>query len=321
MSEQSTGQPTISVLMPVYNAGRYLHQAIDSILRQTFGDFEFICVNDGSTDDSPKILRECAGRDPRIRIIDRANGGVTSALNAGLAVARGEFVARMDADDVADLSRFQRQLQYMNENPKCVAVGCLVIQTDAAGVERNRSRPILSHEEITDRLWNGDASVLPHFGAFIRRTALTQIGNYREQFRTAQDLDLFLRLSEIGQLANVAEYLMFYRVHENSVGGRLSKDQAKNSREILRQAYERRGMKLPAHLEKWSNLTVALNQSRWAWQALEQHRYADARKLTWSVLRRQPLTGKSWYLAFHTALGPCRPFLRATVRRLRGVKS
>ncbi len=83
MSEPSTAPPTISVLMPVYNAQRYLRQAIDSILGQSAGDFEFICVNDGSTDSSPQILRECAQRDPRLRIVDRANGGVTSALNAG----------------------------------------------------------------------------------------------------------------------------------------------------------------------------------------------------------------------------------------------
>ncbi len=235
----------------------------------------------------------------------------------GLAIARGEFVARMDADDVAAPSRFQRQLEYMREHPECVAVGCLVIQTDAGGVERNRSRPYLTHEQIADCLWDGDSSALPHFGAFMRRSVLGQIGNYREEFRTAQDLDLFLRLSEVGKLANVGEYLMYYRVHEGSVGARQGKEQTRNAREILRQAYERRGMKLPRHLAKWSNLTVAVNQSRWAWQALEEQRYADARRLAWSVLRRRPAQGKSWHLALHAALGPCRTYLRSAVRSLR----
>src|SRR5947199_10495205 len=94
--------PIISVVMPVYNASRFLRAAIDSILGQTFGDFEFLCIDDGSTDESPAILREYAQRDQRIRIITKSNGGVTSALIAGVDEARGEFVARMDADDIAD---------------------------------------------------------------------------------------------------------------------------------------------------------------------------------------------------------------------------
>ncbi len=320
MADTSTIPPAISVLMPVYNAGQYLRQAMDSILSQTVTDFEFLCIDDGSTDDSPQILSSYGARDSRVRILTRANSGVTAALNAGLAIARGQYVARMDADDVADPFRFEHQLAYMNQHPECAAVGCLVVHTDAAGAERDRSRPYLTHEQITDCLWNGNSSAMPHFGAFIRRAALTQIGNYREQFRTAQDLDLFLRMSEIGRLANVPLYLMRYREHEKSVGARKATQQARNAREILRQAYQRRGMKLPTHLAKWGNVTVALNRTRWAWKALEEKRYADARAHAWCVLRQRPGQRKSWNLAFHAALGPCRGYLRSTLHRLRSFR-
>jgi glycosyltransferase involved in cell wall biosynthesis len=319
MSEPTHLPPTISVLMPAYNAQRYLRQSIDSILSQTISDFEFICVDDGCTDGSPQILGEYARRDSRIVIITRANGGVTSALNAGLAVARGEYVARMDADDIAEPSRLERQLEYMTNHPECAAVGCWVIHIDARGAEGQRSERRLTHEQITDCLWEGNGGALPHFGAFIRRNLLTQIGNYREQFPTAQDLDLFLRLCEVGRLANIPEFLMRYREHETSVGATRAKQQARNAREILRQAYERRGIKLPDHLAKWENIYVTAGRSRWAWQALEEGRYADARKHAWSVLRSKPRRRNSWQLAFHAALGPARPYLRAAIRAIRSL--
>jgi glycosyltransferase involved in cell wall biosynthesis len=317
MSEPTRPSPTISVVMPVYNAQRYLHQAIDSILSQTFSDFEFICVDDGCTDGSPQILKEYCQRDSRVVIITRANGGVTSALNAGLAGARGQYIARMDADDVAEPSRFERQLEYMNNHPECAAVGCWVIHIDDNGAEEQRSERHPTHELITGCLWEGNAGALPHFGAFIRRNLLTQIGNYREQFPTAQDLDLFLRLAEIGKLANIPEFLMRYREHEGSVGASRAKQQARNAREVLRQAYERRGMELPDRLARWENVYVTVNQSRWVWRALEEGRYGDARRHAWGVLRSKPGRGNSWRLAFHAALGPARPYLRSALRALR----
>ncbi len=311
--------PAISVLMPVYNAARHLREAMESILAQTFGDFEFLCVDDGSADNSPAMLKDYADRDPRVRVITKPNGGVTSALNAGLKVARGEFIARMDADDIADPRRFELQIELMRSHPEYVAVGCHVIHMDGNGIDRHHSPPITTHEEITACLWNGNSSALPHYGAFMRRDALTRIGNYREQFRTAQDLDLFLRLSDVGKLANVPKPLMRYRVHEGSVGAKKAEEQAKNAREILRQAYERRGMKLPKRLAKWSNVVVSTNRLRWGWAALEEGRHADARGHAWNVLRHAPTRKYAWQLALHAALGPARQRLRSIARALRKI--
>ncbi|MDB5357184.1 MAG: glycosyl transferase family 2 [Phycisphaerales bacterium] len=308
---------TISVLMPVYNAGKHLREAMDSILGQTFSDFEFLCVNDGSTDDSPAILAEYARRDPRVRIVTKTNGGVTSALNAGLKIARGEFVARMDADDIAIPDRFAAQLEHFRDHPQCVAVGCHVMMMDASGTDNERATPTATHEEITASLWEGHGGALPHFGAMIRRSAVEKIGLYREQFRTAQDLDLFLRLSEIGRLENVPRILMRYRVHEGSVGAARSQEQARNAREILRQAYERRGQKLPRRLKNWDNLVVATNRLKWGWEALSAGRFADARTHAWYVLRRSPLRRFAWQLALHALLGAKRERARAAYRSMR----
>lgn len=309
--------PVISVVMPVYNAGPYLPEAIESILNQSFGDFEFVCVNDGSTDASLQVLEEYAGRDSRIRILSQSNAGVTKALNAGLAIARGEYIARMDGDDIADPCRFQEQLNYMRDHPDCASVGCLVIHVTASGEERDRSKPDITDQQIRDRLYNGDSTAMPHYGSFMRRDQLNRIGCYREEFSSAQDLDLFLRLCEVGTLANVPLYLMRYREHEGSVGARRSEEQARNAREILRQAYQRRGLPLPPHLAQWTNVLVNVNRSRWAWAALQQRRYADARAHAWRVLRSAPLRKSSWHLAFHAALGPLRPALRSIVRLFR----
>ncbi|MDB5330483.1 MAG: glycosyl transferase family 2 [Phycisphaerales bacterium] len=309
--------PTISVLMPVYNAGKHLRPAMDSILGQSFDDFEFLCVDDGSTDDSPAILTEYACRDPRVNVITKSNGGVTSALNAGLKVARGEFIARMDADDIAIPDRFAAQLEHFREHPECVAVGCHVMMMDANGVDTERTNPITTHEEITASLWEGHGGALPHFGAMMRRAAVEKIRLYREQFRTAQDLDLFLRLSEVGRLGNVPRILMRYRVHEGSVGAARSQEQARNAREILRQAYERRGQKLPRRLKNWDNLVVTTNRLKWGWEAVKAGRFPDARTHAWGVLRRKPFRRYAWQLAFHAVLGSQRERARALYRAVR----
>src|SRR5487761_1677094 len=112
--------PRCSVLMPVYNAERYVGHAVESILRQTWHDFEFLIIDDGSTDRSPEMLRAYAERDPRILLVSRANTGYLRALNEGWPLCRGEYVARMDADDVAMPERLQRQIAFLDAHPDCL---------------------------------------------------------------------------------------------------------------------------------------------------------------------------------------------------------
>ena len=119
--------------MLAYNAGRYVAEAVESILAQTYTDFEFLIIDDGSTDRTLKVLKQYAARDPRIHLVSRPNRGLVATLNEGLALARAEFIARMDADDIALPHRFERQIAYMREHPDIICVGSAVMTMDQAG--------------------------------------------------------------------------------------------------------------------------------------------------------------------------------------------
>src|SRR5579859_2675921 len=143
--------PLVSVAMPVYNAQRYLAQAVDSILAQSFKDFEFIIIDDGSTDSSTEILRKYEAADPRIRLFSRPNTGLTIALNEALGYARGRYLARMDSDDVSLPRRLEKQVAFMEDHPDHVAVGCRVVLIDPDAELLGEIYRFESHEQI-DRL-------------------------------------------------------------------------------------------------------------------------------------------------------------------------
>ena len=236
--------PAISVVMPVYNAQAYLYAAVESILAQTTKDFELIAVDDGSTDSSPQLLQQLAQRDARIRIISRPNTGIVGALNDGLAAARGELIARMDADDLSLPHRFERQLAYLRANPQCVAVGSAVLQIDPDGDPICIQPWAESHEEIDRQLLCGGGG-LAHPTAMIRTSAIRKIGGYRKEYQWVEDKDLWLRLGEIGQLANLREPLVQYRLHEGSVCWRRAAEQRRLWEKLLNETYARRGILQP----------------------------------------------------------------------------
>ncbi len=149
--------PVISVILPVYNGEAYLALAVDSILVQTFRDFELIAVHGGSTDRSPEILRDFADRDMRVRVVRQDGKGLVGALNQGIALARGELLARMDADDIAHPDRFATQVAFLRGNPDIAVVGSAMTLIDEAGRcatstiprSRRRSRDVSN----MDRRW------------------------------------------------------------------------------------------------------------------------------------------------------------------------
>jgi glycosyltransferase involved in cell wall biosynthesis len=207
---------SVSVVMSVYNGEKYLAEAIDSILAQTFGDFEFIIVDDGSMDGSAQILAEHSARDGRIRVLSQENRGLTKSLNTAISHARAPLIARMDADDIALPCRFERQVAAFDTNPRLVGLGTAVATfTDGRANRRTRS-VTCGGEAIRSALET--RNVMNHPSAMIRAEALRDIGGYREKFITSQDYDLWLRLAETGDLDNLPETLLRYRVH----GGRTS---------------------------------------------------------------------------------------------------
>lgn len=210
-------KPNISVLMSVHNGRKYLVEAVESILNQTFRDFEFIIVDDGSSDGSTEILKYYAGRDSRVRLIIQENQGLTKSLNTALGIARGEYIARMDADDISRLDRFANQLSFLRAHPEVVCVGAEVELVTEDGIRLGVRNHPNGHESIRRRLLLGDGGAMTHPVILFRREIALKIGGYDENFTTTQDLDFYLRLSEVGFLENLPEILLDWRQHPRSV--------------------------------------------------------------------------------------------------------
>jgi cellulose synthase/poly-beta-1,6-N-acetylglucosamine synthase-like glycosyltransferase len=204
--------PDISVVMAVFNAARFLRPAIESILAQTHGDFEFIIVDDGSTDDTAKIAASYS--DPRIRFVAQAHKGLVATLNHGVQLARGEFVARMDGDDLSHPRRLQKQLEFMRAHPQCAVVGT----TYEVIYENARSQRVeavlLDDEDIRAEILARNP--FAHGSVMMRRAALELPEVYRD-IPSAEDWDLWLRLSQRWRLANLPEVLYSWRQTTGSV--------------------------------------------------------------------------------------------------------
>lgn len=199
--------PMISVVMSVYNGEKHVEKAVFSILSQTFSDFEFIIINDGSTDDTQKILESF--KDDRITLINQENLGLTHALNRAIALTKGKFIARQDADDLSKPLRLEMQLAYMTEHPEVGLLGTRFEHIDENEVVVRRGLPPLENKALQDRL--PLINQFCHTSVLIRREALDKVGAYREYFKYAQDYDLWLRISEQYEIANLEELLCSYR--------------------------------------------------------------------------------------------------------------
>ena len=208
--------PRVSVLMPVYNGERFLAAAIDSILAQTFGDFEFIIVDDGSTDHSAAIISDYARRDGRIRSLrHQTNRGQSSALNTGLAAARGEFIAGMDADDISLPERLRMQVDFLGSHPAIGVVGAARQDVDAALQPIRAVQPPTDHKRIVFNLLFGMPSICGAL-AMTRRSLLSAVGGYTPDV-VVNDWELLTRLAHRTRFANLPESLYRYRQHDSAV--------------------------------------------------------------------------------------------------------
>jgi glycosyltransferase involved in cell wall biosynthesis len=200
--------------MSVYNGQKYLREAIDSVLNQTFADFELIAIDDGSTDGSGAVLREYT--DPRLKLLtNETNLGLIGSLNRGLAAARGEYVARQDCDDLLEPERLAKQVAYLDAHPDVVLVGTWMQLIDEHGADITLWRYPTTNAEIRwAMLFN---TAVGHPAAMFRAAVARDAGGYSPDFLFAEDYDLWSRLAARGNVANIPEPLQRYRVHGNTV--------------------------------------------------------------------------------------------------------
>lgn len=207
--------PLISVVMPVYNAEKYLVEAIESILEQTYEKFEFLIINDGSTDSSSIIIDSYAKKDSRITHVKNQNQGISLSLNCGIALAKGEYIARMDADDISLAVRFEEQIKFMEKNQNVGVCGTWVDLIGEIKAGEYKRHPT-SDEELKVRLLFSVCFVHP--SVIMRRELLVRTNNfYDPTYTSAQDYELWSRLKDCTQFANIPKTLMKYRVLSDSV--------------------------------------------------------------------------------------------------------
>ena len=300
--------PSVSVLMPVYNAEAYVAEAIDSILRQSFTDFEFLIVNDGSSDGSLAILERYAAQDARIRLISRANTGYVAALNEMVQLARGEFLARMDADDVAMSDRFKLQVMRLRQEPDLVCLGGAHGMIDEKGRWLTCLAMPEENEEIQNLALKGHTPI-NHPCAMMRRSAVLQVGAYDTHLNPCEDLDLWLRLGEVGKLANLKEMVLKYRLHPNSVSEKQGELQNQKAREACQRAWQRRKMNGTFEAsELWRPGRDRPSRHRfmlrYGWWAFNSGQRQTALLYGYRAIQVLPWQGEGWRLLASAALKP-----------------
>lgn len=203
--------PAFSVVMPVRNGAPYLELAVRSVLEQTFADFEFIIIDDGSSDQTPAILSSLAKSDARICLLRTSGEGIVVALNEGIRAARGTIIARMDADDIAMPERFEMQVEALRAMPHLVAIGSCAITIDEKGRETGRMTVPTDASTAMAELMRSNSFIHPSM--IFRREPAVDAGLYRPACIYAEDYDLWLRLSERGKMANLGQSLIRFRRH------------------------------------------------------------------------------------------------------------
>jgi hypothetical protein len=260
-------KPLVSVVMVVCNVDRFLAESIESVLAQTFSDFEFIIVDFGSTDQSKAIISSYAARDSRIRMHEIPNCGLAVARNASCALARGQYIAIADADDVCLPERLLWQIEFMEKHPGVGLLGGAMEWIDAKG-----RRLFVNGGPTEDHEIRSALAFRNPFGqnaVMIRRDTFTFVGGYRTVFAQAEDYDLWLRISEHFQCANLKQVVVKYRVHPNQESFRRRRQQTLCKLAAQVSALSR-GNGKPDPLESVQEITPALLMGLGVPQARQQ---------------------------------------------------
>ncbi len=212
----NTGQPLVSVVMPVYNAAPYLTTAINSIQQQIVTNWELIIVDDGSTDDSVKIAQEFEAQDGRIKLFQQPHSGVSTTANFALSKARAPYIARMDADDIAFPNRLDRQLTYLQQHPETVAVGAQCVLINGQGETIGQKTFPTIFEELKQMMFYYYPLQQPTL--MVNSQLLpADFKWYAPGLQAAEEHELLFKLLQFGQVVNLPDFLLFYRLHAHNV--------------------------------------------------------------------------------------------------------
>jgi glycosyltransferase involved in cell wall biosynthesis len=298
--------PEVTVVIPAYNLSSYLPDAVQSVQQQDYrGPLSVIVLDDGSSDSTLQVAQRLARDATNITVHTQLNQGRAKTRNRLLQLARSELVAWLDADDLASPSWLTDQVAYLNEHTDCVAVSGQGYSMTARG---NAIGPIehpLSGDEIDRRHLVGEANAFFQSCVTLRKSAALRAGGYNERYPCAEDYDLWLRLAEIGSLANVTACHLFYRVHATSANWTVNVEQRRQGHAIMNEARQRRGLALlegagqaipPAKKDDWNRRLYWINI------ALRSGNPVSALEMLGPALRRHPGSLLLW-LAVIVAVG------------------
>jgi len=294
--------------MPVHNTGKFVGQAVKSILNQSFGEFEFVILDDGSTDHSLKALMTFAKRDKRIRLISRGGKGLVETRNELLHMARGELVAWADSDDLYAPQRLERQLRRFENEPELVVCGTRWQLIDSSNLPIKSLSFPEKHEEIVRMMLELDNAIwFPT--VMMKRNVALQAGGFRHPFVIAEDYDLHLRMMEHGRVANLPDLLCYYRQHFTSTVNSRHWQAPTYSRLARTLAHERRergtdrlqrGEVVRLEFDRPMTRSASAEHLRlkWGWWALMDGHLKTARRLAIRNAAEKPHKLESWRLLY-----------------------
>jgi glycosyltransferase involved in cell wall biosynthesis len=227
--------PAISVVMSVYNGERWLKAAIQSILDQSFRDFEFIIINDGSTDDSEKVIKSF--KDHRIRYYKQANKKLVYSLNRGVKLARSPLIARMDDDDLAEPERFTRQVDFLAKHPDVAVVGSSFEVMLSDKTPLYVEAVFTQFDDIVREMFYHNP--MGHGSIMMRKSIFDQVGGYRSIYGPNEDYDLWQRISEVAELANLPQVLHHWRVNPAGESQSRSQEQTRYKQQLIADLWQK----------------------------------------------------------------------------------
>lgn len=243
--------PVVSVILSVYNGEKYLRESIDSILKQSFKDFEFIIINDGSNDDSLDIIKSF--NDLRINLITRENKGLVKSLNEGIEIAKGDYIARQDADDISASNRLENELAAISTDQSIVLVSSFCHEINENGVKiRSLQYPTSYPDIIQEFLFRNH---IVHGASMFNKDIFNKVGYYRESFRFAEDFDLWLRMINTGEICIIPKYLYKYRVIDESVSRKNLQKQRCVTSDLIATAWKTRAITKTISIRYFVNST------------------------------------------------------------------